>query len=186
MLGASPKLREGAKQIRNSLKMGIFNIAFLKKHLSTVINAAVIVIVLLLVISFTWRRAGNNSSDQNQQTNFDTTKSTELNLNNDAKIGSANISAAQELGSGEVIITATAQENTTINEIYLHNPFKNSWLLVYSGAKEVSKNPIEVYRFKLSAATYDKVKVSTTAKTVELDKKVTVQKDGSITVQLDL
>lgn len=93
----------------------------------------------------------------------------------------------EEVGKGEVIFIGSAKKPVAVRQIQLFNPFKQSWVLVYDGYREISPAPMEVFKARLGALTYTKVQVVTTeAGPTDLGKELTVKKNETTNFSFEL
>lgn len=93
--------------------------------------------------------------------------------------------APAEIGAGEVIFTGSAKQNAIVRQINLFNPFKQNWVLVYDGYKEISSAPMEIFRARLAAITYTKAQLVTVGGAIDINKELTVKKDGTVTFPIE-
>ena len=97
----------------------------------------------------------------------------------------ASVSAIVE-GKGEVVFTLSSRKGTVVREIFLHNPYKNSWLQVYEGYRDIGNTPTVVYRLNLLPIKFDKVRVRTLEDVKDLDQEVDVKDSASTNVVIEL
>lgn len=96
----------------------------------------------------------------------------------------ASVLNAVGVGKGEVVFILSSKVGAIVREIQLHNPYKDTWVVVYDGYKSISDIPTEVFRASLAAIAYDKIQVRTLDNFYPLEG-MSVSAGQSITVNLD-
>ena len=156
-----------------------------KNNQALLTTAIILVVVFLMAGIVIWNRMEEGRvAEETMENVFDTVApslSTENNVSQTAVI-----SAMVESGKGEVVFMVSAKKDAIIREIQLHNPHKNSWVVVYDGYKPVFRIPVEVFRARLTAINYDMIQVRTLDSFYPFFKEVLVQDGKTITVNLDL
>jgi hypothetical protein len=147
----------------------------------------IVVVVALAILGMGLYFSLRNSSDNNtisppdivQEEPVEAIKTSDL---------PANVSetASGLLEEGEVVFVVSSQNNETLREIQIHNPYYDSWILVYDGYRQVSPIPVEVYRTVLAPVQYDRITIRTTNNYHQLNKNFTPLGGGSIIVGLDI
>lgn len=100
---------------------------------------------------------------------------------------SASLLNAVSAGKGEVVFKVSSYESSVLREIFVYNPFKNSWIQVYDGYRELTSNPQEVIRVNLASMKYNKVRVRTLENYYgEIEKEIDVKENNSTEVNLEL
>ena len=97
----------------------------------------------------------------------------------------ASLITAIPTGKGEAVFKVSG--NGVLREIFIHNPFKDSWVQVYYGYRELSAESQEVIRVNLASIKYDKMKVRTLDEYFDEINQVVEVKENSLTeVNLNL
>lgn len=61
---------------------------------------------------------------------------------------------------GEAVFSVSSPVGVVVREVSIHNPFKDSWVLIYDGYKFVGAGQaVEIFKTSLAALTYDQVMV---------------------------
>lgn len=111
--------------------------------------------------------------------------------------GKVSLVVSAENLSGATVTKGEPRPNVEIRKVYLHNPFKDSWLLIYEGSRPIDLNLLgatgenhELIATALAAVVYDKMRVEF-ADLVSIDQKgeqtvartKTVELEGAIGVE---
>lgn len=100
--------------------------------------------------------------------------------------GEASVLNIFEAGKGEVKFVVSADTATVLRELFVRNPFKNSWILVYDGYRELSSEPQEIIRVNLASMTYDEIRARTLDNDIAIQKSIEAKEGRSVTVTLEL
>lgn len=99
----------------------------------------------------------------------------------------ASLIAAIPAGKGEAVFKVSGKTNAALREIFVHNPFKDSWVQVYDGYRELTAEPQEVIRVNLASMKYDKIRARTLEEYFgEINQVVEVKENSSVEVNINL
>lgn len=148
---------------------------------------ALIVIVLLVGVRLATWKGGQQTASSEQPVAAEQTALVSQTVGNDIET----VKTVVPEGSGEVAFVISSPSAVIVREIYLYNSFRaqnsqDPWFLVYDGYRQVSAEPIEVFRVTLAPIIYEKVRVRVlsvdTGASVERTKDVKIEvKSGSTT-----
>ena len=154
-----------------------------------------IFIILLMGVKFAtwsaskWSDAGENQPVQEEVlpvTEEDLSAEKERAVNEEKELEQTASVSNIVAGTGEVVFNVSSRKDTVIREIFLHNPYKNSWLQVYDGYRNIGNTPSVVYRLNLLPIKYDKIRVRTLEEVRDLEQEVDITDGASTNVFLEL
>ena len=156
-------------------------LSFWQKNKSYLVWVVLLLIIVLIIMTAT---TGLETTKQDVDSSQSLTLIKEEDVSSDNQEQTANVLNIVSAGKGEVVFILSSKTNAIVREIQLHNPYKDSWVVVYDGYKSISDIPVEVFRAGLAAIAYDKIQIRTLDNFYSLEG-VIVPDGQSITVNLD-